>query len=256
MATQLALTPFEASMRFPAALQARVGPSLVAEPASQPRDHRGRARRSPRPLGTLIGTLMGRVPCVSGVPGRPFSCSARRRRRIPTHPVCGTNLALVGPVAVLTLNPAEALDSVRRPRHPAIRAPIRDGFGHPTVHARGSGRLVDRLLSWRKEFQGSSSHPWPSTLTDCGEPKNAICSPSGRQAGKSARPVPVQSDSSAKCAARSKARSPSAATVKMGSTRRYVATRHGCSGYRPGLTARDWGSSLDASTLSVSPGTK
>lgn len=45
-----------------------------------------------------MGTLMRRVPCVSGVRGRPLSCSAGLRRPFPTHPVCGTNLALTGPI--------------------------------------------------------------------------------------------------------------------------------------------------------------
>src|SRR5688572_8438398 len=70
----------------------------------------------------------------------------------------------------------------------------------------------------RYKFQRSSSLAWPSTPTDRGDAKNATCSPSGRQAGKSARPVALQSDSSLKWPARSKAWSPSRTTIPIGST--------------------------------------
>lgn len=80
----------------------------------------------------------GSRPMVSGVPRRPFSCSAGRLRRIPVNPVCGTNLALIGPVRARHRHSYVTFADGSCPRLIAGSAPWLRGRVRDPAHVRSS----------------------------------------------------------------------------------------------------------------------
>jgi hypothetical protein len=118
------------------------------------------------------------VPCVSGVPKKPFLRSARRLGPIPTHPVCGTKSTFLGS----DLNSDRALwlpteihgtgrGTYRVPRFmprcaAAAPAPGPSGVGllHVAVVADARSRVVESVpidVAWRNISETKARARWP-----------------------------------------------------------------------------------------------